>query len=385
MRPVTRRSLVSKHASSTGTGPALLAINGGSSSLKFASFSADSTLERLAAGSMHHTPGAGAPPVDWLAQQVDFRGVVATGHRIVLSADRPPGEPVTAALIELLREACTQDPDHLPAQLALIEAIAERYPGLPQFVCHDAAFHATMPPVARMLPIPRRFVVSGIQRYGFHGLSCSYLMQALAQVGGIDEADGRVILAHLGGGASLTAVHHGLSVDTSMGYTPAGGVIMGTRPGDLDPGLALALMQHDNLTAAAFDAMINRDSGLIGVSGTTGDMRELLARQTDDPHAAAAVSLFCYQVRKWVGAFTAVLGGVDTLVFSGGIGENVPEIRARSCQNLGFLGIEIDAERNAANAPIISRGESGTTVRVIATDEERMIAQAVWKEIGEKP
>jgi acetate kinase len=384
MHRAARRSLVSNDVSNR-EGPALLAVNGGSSSLKFASFTADSALVRLAAGSQHHLPGAGPPPVDWLAEQVDFGTVVATGHRIVLSADRPAQEPVTPALLELLRAACAHDPDHLPAQLALIEAIADRYPRLPQFACHDSAFHATMPPVARTLPIPERFAASGIRRYGFHGLSCAYLVQELARVAGSEAANGRIILAHLGGGASLTAVHHGVSVDTSMGYTPAGGIIMGTRPGDLDPGLALALMQHDNLTGAAFDAMMNHDSGLLGVSATTGDMRELLARQAGDSRAAAAVSLFCYQVRKWAGAFAAVLGGVDTLVFSGGIGENLPEIRARSCLNLGFLGIEIDPERNAANAQVISTDRSPATVRVIATDEERMMAQAVWKELGVKP
>jgi len=361
----------------------VLAINGGSSTLKFASFTADRALARLAAGSTHHVPGAGGPPIDWLAEQVDFRAVVAVGHRIVLSADRPAKEPVTQELLELLRAACRHDPDHLPAQLALVEAIAGRYPGLPQLACHDSAFHATMPPVARILPIPLRFEAAGIRRYGFHGLSCAYLVQELARVAGAEAGHGRLILAHLGGGASLTAVHRGASVDTSMGYTPAGGLIMGTRPGDLDPGLALALMQHDNLTGPAFDALMNHDSGLLGVSGITGDMRKLLERQTSDAHAAAAVAVFCYQVRKWIGAFAAVLDGVDTLVFSGGIGENVPEVRARSCQNLGFLGIRIDPERNAANAPVISCHDSPVTVRVIATDEEWMIAKAVWTTMEE--
>jgi acetate kinase len=229
-----------------------------------------------------------------------------------------------------------------------------------------------------VLPIPRRYEAAGIRRFGFHGLSCASLMQELTRAAGGEVADARIILAHLGGGASLTAVHHGRSVDTSMGFTPAGGIMMGTRPGDLDPGLALAMMQHDRLAADAFDGVVNRESGLLGVSGTTGDMRDLLARRDGDPRAALAIDLFCYQVGKWIGAFAAVLGGVDTVVFSGGIGEHLPEIRQRACENLGFLGIQIDAELNAAGATIISRDDSRVTVRVIATDEERMIAQAVW-------
>ena len=366
---------MSNHPSS----PTLLAINGGSSSLKFAAFSADSALVKVAAGSVHDAPDAGAPPLDWLERQVDFQSVAAAGHRVVLSARRPPAEPVTPELLELLHRACVRDPDHLPAQLALIEAIAARHPALPQFACYDSAFHETMPRTARLLPIPRRYEAAGIQRYGFHGLSCTYLMQELERVAGSDAANGRVIVAHLGGGASLTAVHHGKCVDTSMGYTPAGGILMGTRPGDLDPGLALALMQQDGLTAAAFDTVINHESGLLGVSGTSGDMQQLCAREAADPRAADAVELFCYQVGKWIGAFAAVLGGVDTVVFSGGIGENIPEIRYRSCRNLGFLGIEIEPAPNAANAAVISRDGGRVVVRVIATDEEQVIAQSVWR------
>jgi acetate kinase len=363
--------------SENGSRDTLLAINSGSSSLKFAAFSTDATLARRAGGSVDHESDDESSPLNWLAEQLDFRRVAAAGHRVVLSAERPPVEPLTRDLLEVLRDACARDPDHLPAQLALIEAIAARFPALPQFACYDSSFHDTLPRVARVLPIPRRFEAAGIRRFGFHGLSCAWLMQELTRVAGPEAARARVILAHLGGGASLTAVHHGRSVDTSMGFTPAGGLMMGTRPGDLDPGLALAMMQHDGLTVEAFDGVVNRDSGLLGVSETSGDMRDLLARRDGDPRAALAIDLFCYQVGKWIGAFAAVLGGVDTVVFAGGIGEHLPEIREQACRNLGFLGIAIDAARNAAGAPVISRDGSRATVRVITTDEERMIAQAV--------
>jgi acetate kinase len=360
----------------------LLAINGGSSSLKFAAFSADATLVRRTAGSVGHAPGAGPSSLNWLSEQVDFRRVAAVGHRVVLSAARSPVEPVTPDLLDVLRAAGARDPDHLPAQLAVIEAITARFPAVPQFACYDSSFHDTLPAVARVLPIPRRYEAAGIRRYGFHGLSCAWLMQELARVAGRKAADARVILAHLGGGASLTAVEHGRSVDTSMGFTPAGGIMMGTRPGDVDPGLALAMMQHDRLTVEVFDTVVNRDAGLLGVSETSGDMRDLLARRNGDPRAALAIDLFCYQVGKAIGAFAAALGGVDTIVFSGGIGEHLPEIREQACRKLGFLGVEIDAQRNAANAAVISGDDSRATVRVIATDEERMIAQTVWKQMG---
>lgn len=296
---------------------------------------------------------------------------------MVLSARRPPFEPVTSSLLDLLRQAAGREPDHLPAQLALIETLADHLVSIPQFCCYDSAFHDSMPRVARQLPLPRRFDSAGIQRYGFHGLSCAYLMAELERIAGRDAADGRIILAHLGGGASVTAVHHRRSMDTSMGFTPAGGLIMATRAGDLDPGLTLALMQSDNLTPGGFDQLVNHDSGLLGVSGMTGDMRQLLERQSSHNGAAEAVELFCYQLGKWFGALGAVLGGVDTIVFSGGIGENAAEIRERACARLGFLGVAIDPARNATNAPIISTASSPTTVRVIPTDEEIMIARAV--------
>jgi acetate kinase len=236
-----------------------------------------------------------------------------------------------------------------------------------------------MPRVAKLLPIPRRFDKMGIQRYGFHGLSYTYLLEELAHTAGKKAARGRVILAHLGNGASMAAVRDGKSIDTSMGFTPTGGLPMSTRTGDLDPGVAWFLMKTENLTPRQFNILVNQESGLLGVSETSPDMRDLLEQQAGDVRAAEAVELFCYQARKWVGAFSAALGGLDTLVFSGGIGENAGEVRARICAGLEFLGIELDEAKNAENAEVISRPASKVTVRVIRTDEELMIARILCR------
>jgi len=251
----------------------------------------------------------------------------------------------------------------------------KRYPKMPQVACFDTTFHSNMPRVAKLLPIPRRFDAMGIQRYGFHGLSYAYLIEELARVAGEKTAQGRIILAHLGSGASLAAVHEGKSIDTSMGFTPAGGITMGTRPGDLDPGVAWYIMKSENLTPKQFNKLINHDSGLLGISETSSDMRDLLAKENEDVRAAEAVELFCYQVKKWIGSFAAALGGLDMLVFAGGIGENCPVIRSRICEGLGFLGIELEEKQNIANAPVISTANGKTTVRVIRTDEEWVIAK----------
>jgi acetate kinase len=230
--------------------------------------------------------------------------------------------------------------------------------------------------VARLLPIPRRYAAKGVERYGFHGLSYAYLMEELGRLDPV-AASGRVILAHLGNGASLAAVHRGKSVDTSMGFTPAAGLVMSTRSGDLDPGLLSFLARRERMTPPQFDRMVNHESGLLGVSGTSSDMRDLCARETTDVRAAEAVTLFCYQVRKWIGSYAAVLGGVDTIIFAGGIGENAPLIRARICAGLEFLGVRLDRKRNAKNSPLISRVGESVKVRVIRTDEELMIARSV--------
>jgi acetate kinase len=270
----------------------------------------------------------------------------------------------------------------MPAEVELIEVLRQRYPSMLQVACFDTAFHCTMPRVAKLLPIPRRFDAKGIRRYGFHGLSYAYLIEELARVADTKEALRRVILAHLGSGASMAAVLEGKSIDTSMGFTPAGGLMMGTRPGDLDPGVAWYMMKSDDLTPTQFNDLINHDSGLLGISETSSDMRDLLAKEADDVRAAEAVGLFCYQGKKWIGSFAAALGGVDTLVFAGGIGENCPVVRSRICEGLGFLGIELEENRNETNEDIISAAASRVVVRVVHTDEEWMIANTVCRVLG---
>jgi acetate kinase len=317
--------------------------------------------------------------LDWLEAQPIFASVTAAGHRVVHGMRHFEPEPVTPALLSELRRITPYAPDHLPGEIAMIEAISRRHPRLPQVACFDTAFHQAMPRVATLLPIPRRFDAAGVQRYGFHGLSYGYLMEELTRVGDPAASTGRVILAHLGNGASLAAVRDGRSVDTSMGFTPTAGLPMSTRSGDLDPGLVGYLARTDNMTPLQFHHMVNHESGLLGVSETTSDMRDLLAQEADDVRAAEAVALFCYQVKKWIGAFAAALGGVDTLVFAGGIGEHAPLVRERICEGLSFLGIELDASRNAEAANVISTDASRATVRVIRTDEELMIARSVLR------
>ena len=382
----------------------MLVLNGGSSSIKFAVYGPGEVPQRQlhghldrsgqpgaqltfseAAGGPTTCPAPAADPVaaasfllDWLARHAVFARVGAVGHRVVFGglAHQAP-EVVTAELLADLQQLITYDPDHLPGELALLQAVGERYPQLRQVVCFDTDFHRTMPRVAQQLPLPRRFEARGLRRYGFHGISYAYLLEELGRQAGPAAARGRVILAHLGSGASLAAVLNGQSQDTSMGFTPAAGLVMGTRPGDLDPGVAAFLMQAEQLTPSQFNHLLNHESGLLGVSETSADMQDLLAAQATDARAAEAVELFCYQARKWVGAYAAVLGGLDTLVFSGGIGEHAAEVRARICAGLGFLGIELDAAHNATHAAVISSAGSRATVRIIPTDEERMIAQLV--------
>jgi acetate kinase len=284
-------------------------------------------------------------------------------------------ERITANMVEALRGLCPFDPEHLPEEILLNEAFHRRYPELPQVACFDTAFHHDMPRVAQILPIPRRYEALGLRRYGFHGLSYAYLMEELARLGDTATSKGRVILAHLGNGASLAAVQDAKPIDTSMGFTPAAGVVMSTRSGDLDPGVAGYLMKK--LTPEQFNHLVNHESGLLGVSQSSSDMRDLLVHESTDVRAAEAVALFCYQIKKCIGAYAAALGGLDALVFAGGIGENAPVIRARICDGLEFLGIEIDKQRNAGNAGVISASSGRVTVRVMHTDEEVMIAKAV--------
>jgi acetate kinase len=321
--------------------------------------------------------------VEWVGAQAWYGQLAVVGHRVVHGGQhyREPHR-VTPAMVEELRRLTPLDPEHLPQTVRLMDAFERRRPDLPQVACFDTAFHHSLPRVAQLLPIPRRFEAEGVRRYGFHGLSYSFLMRELERVAGAGTARGRIILAHLGSGASLAALRGGLSVDTSMGFSPAGGLVMGTRPGDLDAGVAAYLMRSAGLTADEFDALINQQSGLLGVSGTSSDMRDLMACEASDVNAAEAIELFCYQTRKWIGGYTAALGGLDTLVFSGGIGENEPSVRERTCAGLEFLGVEIDAGRNGSSAAVISTPGSRVTVRVMRTDEEVMIAESACLLLG---
>jgi acetate kinase len=315
--------------------------------------------------------------MDWLERQPGFESVHAVGHRVVHGMRHTEPELVTQALLDELHRISPYDPDHLPGEIELIETFRQRYPKLPQVACFDTAFHRTMPRVAKLLPIPRCYDAKGVQRYGFHGLSYAYLMEELVRLGDPAATAGRVILAHLGNGASLAAVRDGKSIDTSMGFTPTAGLVMSTRSGDLDPGLAPYLARTEQMTTKQFYEMVNHQSGLLGVSETSSDMRDLLAQEAQDIRAAEAVALFCYQAKKWIGAFAAALGGLDTLVFAGGIGENAPQVRWRICEGMAFLGVELSESRNAQANPVISTDSSRATVRVIRTDEDLMIARSV--------
>ena len=394
-------------------GKNILTINGGSSSIKFALFPCAAPnpamvmklkgqIERigmpdtaLVAQSVdkgeNFTRPVDAPDhitavavlIDWIEESEMADGLIAVGHRIVHGGpEYHEPQLLTPALLAELRRLISLDPAHLPQEIAIAEAFSRRFPNLPQIVCFDTAFHHDLPRVARLLPIPRRYEADGVRRYGFHGLSYEYLMGELIRIEGADAARGRVILAHLGNGASLAAVHEGKPIDTSMGFTPASGVPMGSRCGDLDPGLIGYLAQTEGMNAAQFNEMVNAKSGLLGVSETSSDMRDLLKCEDDDPRAADAVGLFCYQIRKWIGAFSAALGGLDTLVFAGGIGEKAPIVRTRICEGLGFLGIELDHRRNEKNAGLISTDTGRVKVRVMRTNEELVIARAVCRVIS---
>ncbi len=382
----------------------ILSVNGGSSSIKFSLYKIKKPLEQILFGEIENIGNkksklnftktldqeknsidiiatnhdqAANHLIDWLEKQDSFDSVIAIGHRIVHGMKHTKPALITDDLLTELKKISAFDPEHLPDEIKLIEIFRRRYPLLKQVVCFDTSFHTSMPVVAKLLSIPRRYFTKGIQRYGFHGLSYSYLMEEIENLEGKDAAKGKIILAHLGNGASLAAVKDGKSIDTSMGFTPTSGLPMGTRTGDLDPGVALYLMQAENLTPKQFSNIINHESGLLGISATNSDMRELMKIEDTDGRAKDAIELFCYQTKKWIGSFAAALGGIDVLVFSGGIGEHSPEIRSKICNNLGFLGIEIDKIKNRNNEPIISAVISKVQVRVIKTNEELMIVKIV--------
>jgi acetate kinase len=388
----------------------ILTINGGSSSIKFALFEPGDSPRRILAGGIERIglPGAtlrvkgsneadnftqpiAAPDheaavsalMDWLEKRIGADALGAIGHRIVHGGPKYyQPQRMTAEMVQELRRLSPFDPDHMPEEILLAETLRRRFPDLPQVACFDTAFHHDMPRAAQMLAIPRRYQALGVRRYGFHGLSYEFLMAELTRLGDPSARTGRVVLAHLGNGASLAAVRDGKSADTSMGFTPTSGVPMSTRSGDLDPGLVWYLANTEKMSAEQFNEMTNLKSGLLGISETSSDMHDLLDHETQDVRAAEAVALFCYQVKKWIGAFAAALGGLDTLVFAGGIGENAPAVRARICDGLAFLGIALEEKKNAANEDLISTASGRVAVRVIRTDEEQVIAKTVCAVLG---
>jgi acetate kinase len=376
----------------------ILSLNSGSSSLKFALYRlAVNTETLLAAGAVERIGLSGGrlwvrnadeevlteTPQDFsdhaaavqaafaALQQLHLPQPAAVGHRLVHGgAEHVAPERVTPQLMASLRRLVAFAPLHLPSELQGVEAVAARFADLPQVVCFDTAFHRHMPELAQRFPLPRPLWDAGLRRYGFHGLSYEYIVERL---GG--AASGRAVIAHLGNGVSLAAVRDGRSLDTTMGFSPTGGCMMGTRSGDLDPGALLYLMTEGRRDARQIEQLVNHEAGLLGVSGLSPDMKTLLEKRGQDTRAAQAVDMFCYHLRKHIGALTAVLGGLDTLVFTGGIGERAAPVRWEVCQELGYLGIRLDPRRNLVHADPISAAPSSCTVRVIPTNEDLMIAR----------
>ncbi|MEQ8696718.1 MAG: acetate/propionate family kinase [Bauldia litoralis] len=382
---------------------AILVINSGSSSIKFALFGPASaepvrrwsgSLERIgfddgrfvvrAADGTALIDETGAIPghaaaldllLDWIGNSGTDMALIAVGHRVVHggeACDCP--HFVTPALEARLTRLVPLAPLHQPHNLRGITAIGRRRPDLPQVACFDTAFHNDLPRVARLTGLPRRFEEDGIRRYGFHGLSYEYVVGNLRRQEGDGAANERIIAAHLGNGASMAAIRNGRSVETSMGFSTLAGLPMGTRPGDLDPGIVLHLLLERKMTPDEVQQMLYRESGLLGLSGLSRNMADLLARR-DVPEAAEAIGFFCHHARRHLAGLAAALGGVDRVIFTGGIGANSAEIRARTCDGLGFLGLALDAERNAAHERVVSSDGSAVLIQAFQTDEELVIAR----------
>lgn len=373
----------------------LLTVNAGSSSIKLAVFAADSDVKKLFEAAVDNIGQPSArlvasgitKPIEaknhaaaastlmrWLTAQVPTNAIVAIGHRVVHGGPKYyKSQLVTSELLADLQKLTPLDPEHLPVELQLIETFQRLLPDVRQITCFDTAFHHDLPTRAQLLPIPRHFAVEGVRRYGFHGLSYAYILEELRHVEGDTAANGKVVIAHLGSGVSLAALHGGKSIDTTMSMTPASGMPMSTRSGDLDPGLVLYLARTQGYDADKFNHMANFESGLLGISETTADMKKLLEIEADDERAKDAVDVFCYHVTKSIGGLAAALGGLNTLVFTGGMGENAPKIRARVCEGLEFLGITLDTARNEEGARLISVDGSCVGVHVIHTDEATTI------------
>jgi acetate kinase len=374
----------------------ILSLNGGSSSLKFAVYRLSGTAEErifsgaveaigqpsgkawLRGGDKMLQEETGKFPDHTAAMKKMFAGLreqgveklAAAGHRIVHGGPKfTAPQLIDARLKQALKELIPFAPLHLPSQIAMIEAVEAHFPDLPQVACFDTAFHSRMPEVAQRFALPQRFWEQGIRRYGFHGLSYEYV---IGKLGG--KLGRRAIIAHLGNGASMVALKDGLPMDTSMGMTPTGGFMMGTRSGDLDPGVLIHLLKT-GYSAEQLEELVDHEAGLLGVSGHTSDMKALLQKSQTDSAAHMAVQMFAYQVRKFIGAYAAVLNGLDTLVFTGGIGERAADVRGKICSGLGYLGVALETQANAQNAEVISLPNSQCAVRVVQTDEDLMIVR----------
>lgn len=324
---------------------------------------------------------------EWLAEnQMGGAEISAIGHRVVhggskYNKTRLIDHEMMLALIKLIPFA----PEHLPHEIKAIDAVSRVYPDCPQVACFDTAFHRDMPRLAQSFPLTRELFEEGIIRYGFHGLSYEFIMNELEENIGIEASKGNIIIAHLGNGASMAAVKNGKAFDTTMGFTPTGGLMMSTRSGDLDPGAVIYLMKEKGMSADEINELLNKKSGLMGMSGISSDVRDLLEKEKEDARAKEALDLFCYQARKFTGSFASALGGLNTLIFTAGIGENSPVIRERICAGLSFMGIHIDEKLNKENAPVISAVDSFVTVRVMRTNEELMIAKQTARLTKELP
>jgi len=383
----------------------ILCLNGGSSSLKFAVYwLSESAEERAFSGAVEgigqsvgkawlrsggqalHEDG-GEFPDHRTAVKVMFgalhkQGVerlTAAGHRIVHGGPKfIKPQLIDPELKAGLKELIPFAPLHLPSQVAMIEAVSHHFPDLPQVACFDTAFHSALPEVAQRFPLPQNLWEQGIRRYGFHGLSYEYIAGKLGT-----ELGRRAIIAHLGNGASMVALKDGSPMDTSMGLTPTGGFMMGSRSGDLDPGVLIHLLKA-GYSADRLEELVDHQAGLLGVSGETSDMKALLQKSRTDDAARMAVQMFAYQVRKFIGTYAAVLNGLDTLVFTGGIGERAAEVRAQICVGLEYLGVTLDIAANSRNAEVISLPAAKCTIRVIQTDEDLMIARHTRQVVSTK-
>lgn len=390
----------------------ILTINSGSSSIKFSLYRMGSVETAVLSGTIggisrgsgifHVKDGDGRTVLEshlqprdhgaalreiikWLKSSPAARHFDSVGHRLVHGGNRfSLPHLVTPDMMETLDELMPLAPDHLPHEINAIKVFEGSYPDIKQVACFDTAFHRSMPGIAQIYALPGDLRRQGVLRYGFHGLSYEYILGELRKEAGMKASEGRVVVAHLGNGASMVALKNGTSMDTTMGFSPAGGLVMSTRSGDLDPGVILYLFREKVLDVPAVNRMVNKEGGLLGVSGISPDMKDLLDAEAENQHAAEAVDLFCYQAKKFLGAFAAVLAGLDILIFTGGIGENAPSIRRRICENMEFLGIRLDSIRNDVNAPLISHDHSPTTVRVMKTNEELMIARHTYNLIREQ-